>query len=118
MIAPIKSEDGMIFWILAGTAALIGAHKLLSSPAGESAFPIEIRENLKDLNAVAVRFSRIRDLFYTGYIGTGEALAQLDGLLMSIDSLRQAGKTDSSTVQELVSRIDSFIEYSSSHISL
>ena len=113
MIAPTKSEDGMIFWILAGTVALIGAHKLLAGP-GESAFPIEVQEDLKDLNAVAVRFSRVRDLFYTGYIGTGEALAQLDGLLMSIDSLRQAGKTDSSTVQELVSRIDSFM----SHISL
>jgi len=109
MIAPTKSENGVIFWVLAGTAALIGAHKLLAG-SGESAFQIEIQEDLKDLNAVAVRFSRVRDLFYTGYIGTGETLGQLDGLLTSIDALRQAGKTDSSTVQELVSRIDSFAE--------
>jgi len=109
MIAPTKSEDGMIFWILAGTVALIGAHKLFAGP-GEAAFSVEVREDLKDLNAVAVRFSRVRDLFYTGYIDVGEALRQLDGLLASINALRQDGKSDPSTVQQLVSRVDSFTE--------
>lgn len=99
----------MIFWILAGTVALIGAHKLIASPA-ESAFPIEVQEDLKDLNAVAVRFSRVRDLFYAGYIDVGEALGQLDGLLASIEVLRQAGRSDPSTTQQLISRIDSFAD--------
>lgn len=109
MIAPTKSEDGVLFWVLAGTAALIGVHKLLAVP-GEAAFSIEIKEDLKDLNAVAVRFSRVRDLFQTGYIGVQETLGQLDGLLTSIGALRQAGKAAPSTTQELVSRIDSFAE--------
>jgi hypothetical protein len=107
MIAPTKSDDGVLFWVLAGTAALAGAHRLLSGP-GELAFPVSVQENLKDLNAVASRFSRVRDLFQTGYIGVGETLGHLDGLLTSVEALRQAGRSDPSTTQQLVSRIDSF----------
>jgi len=100
-------------WLLAGgTVAAVVLYNLLGKPSPASVNPFYQEEEpvFSDLNSVATRFGRIRDLWSMGYINSAEAATQLETLVSAILKLQSQGKASAASTQELVSRIEQLIK--------
>jgi hypothetical protein len=103
-----------LIWVLGGTAATIAAYHILKAakPADQVA-PVPNKEApsaFVDMNAVAVRFGQVRELWTMGYLNPEETVDQLTGLLTAITELQKAGKASAASAQELSSRISGLID--------
>lgn len=110
----MTEHERSVVEVLGGTAAVVALYQLFKPNFGESGVmpvpPVEAPSSFADLNAVATRFSQVRELYRMGYISEVDAFAQLDGLLTAINSLQASGQADSATVVQLTSSINAFID--------
>jgi hypothetical protein len=100
-----------LWWVLGGTVATIALYNLLQR-SGAQAQVVYTKEPqvFSDLNAVAARLGRLRDLWDMGYISPDEAIGQLSGLVTSVSELQKAGKASPASVQGLTARIDTMLK--------
>lgn len=100
-----------LWWVLGGTVATIALYNLLQRPAAQAQVVYTKEPQvLLDLNAVATRLGRLRDLWDMGYISPDETVGQLSGLVTSISELQKSGKASSASVQGLTARIDTMLK--------
>lgn len=101
-----------LWWVIGGTIATVVLYNVLKKPAPESATPVGVLETpeFKDMNAVAVRFGQIRDLWSMGYIGPEEAVGELKNLASAILDLQKSGKTSPGSAQDMASRMEKMIK--------
>lgn len=101
-----------LWWVLGGTTAVVTLYQLLGKPSSASINPFYQEEEpvFSDLNSVATRFGRIRDLWSMGYINSAEAATQLESLVSAMLKLQNEGKASPASTQELVNRIEQLIK--------
>lgn len=119
MIHPMGNGNGgdgidntdVLWWLFGGTAAAVTLYHLFGPKVQTVAPYFEAKEpSFSDVNAVAVRFGQIRELWSMGYIASEEAIAQSKILASALLDLQSAGKASSGTVEDLTVRIDRFIK--------
>jgi hypothetical protein len=104
------ASSDALWWVLGGTAATVTLYQLFKPRMAEQAAFVYTKEPFVDMNAVAVRFGQLRDLWSMGYLSPAETVAQLEGLTTAISDLQKAGKASPASAQELVTRIDGLIK--------
>jgi hypothetical protein len=108
------TSDGstdVVWWVLGGTTAAMTLYYLLKPTMQTVAPYLEIKEeSFPDVNAVAVRFGQIRELWSMGYINSEEAIVQTRKLAEALLELQNAGKAFGGTIQDLTVRMDQFIK--------
>lgn len=113
MIEQVDDGSDVLLWVLGGTAATVALYQLLKSsapPERVSSF-LEVKEQVfPDMNAVAVRFGQIRELWSMGYLSSSDTVLQLEKLTAAILDLQKSGKASAASAQELANRIDRLIK--------
>ena len=112
--ADMMGVDHSAWWVLGGTGAIIGLYQLLKAPfRATETMPVPPKEppaSFPDMNAVATRFSQVKELYRMGYLSADETASQLGRLMDAADALRDAGKISPGAAADLTSRIGSFFD--------
>ena len=94
-----SNGSGIVWWVLGGTTALMTLYYLLKPTIHTVAPYLEVKEeSFPDVNAVAVRFGQIRELWSMGYINSEEAIVQARNLAEALLELQKAGKASGGTI--------------------
>lgn len=100
-----------LWWVLGGTITTVVIYNMLQKRTLEQTNVAYTTDNpLQNMNAVAVRFGQVRDLWLMGYISTDEVIKQLSGLVDAISDLQRVGKASPVSAQDLTSRIDAMLK--------
>lgn len=100
-----------LWWVLGGTITTVVIYNMLQKRTLEQTNVAYTTESpLQNMNAVAVRFGQVRDLWLMGYISTDEVIKQLSGLVDAISDLQRVGKASPVSAQDLTSRIDAMLK--------
>jgi len=101
-----------LWWVIGGTVATIVLYNVLKKSPPESSAPVGVLETptFQDMNAVAVRFGQIRDLWSMGYMGPEETIGELKNLTSAILDLQKIGKASPGSAQDMASRIEQLIK--------